>query len=120
MADFKAGRFNVSSRELGDVMDDSPILDAYMAALSEKIIKKAIAIYYASEVKGYQHPSWTTPPKYVRSFHHRRFGSKWQIWNDDPNGIWVEFGAHSGDNHDVPIMRYRPMGRALDASRDLI
>ena len=113
MGDFRAGKFDISRRELQEIVDDSPEFDAWAEKKLSEIEATAIAIFQAEEVKGPQHESWTTPPKYIESFERRRFGNRWRLYNTDPNGIWVEFGAHSGEHHDIPILRYRPLGRAI-------
>lgn len=112
MAKMKGLKIHVSSRDEEELLSD-PRLDAMMIAVCEELEAKAISIFLAMEVKGPHRLSNTSPPFYIESFEPRRFGNKWRLYNTDPNGFWVEFGAHSGEHHTTPILKYRPLGRAL-------
>lgn len=78
---------------------------------ADKLIEKARFIY----LRRAKHPN-TVAPFYASSFSKKMTQLKkmkgWRVSNTDPTWIWIEFGAHAGGR--TPILKYRPMGRAID------
>lgn|SRR5678816_2033328 len=106
---------------LGKVSAKDPRLSTYMSAISSELIIRSRANFLLSQ-KSFNEwrTSETTPPKYIASFKKikRRTAIRlgrprfiWRVLNDDPSGVWVEYGAHAGGK--TPVLGYRPMTRAL-------
>lgn len=81
----------------------------------ERIKSHAIAIFMAHV----RHTHGVTPPPYASAFKIRRVAYKahaaWRLYNDDPAAFWVEYGAYLHHETHPRILRYRPLGRAIDA-----
>lgn len=112
---------NLSMAKIQKIVDTSRELDQMVRDKAEDIIEAAKQVFEMKEIHTNEDRlSSTTPPKWMSSFKLRRIrriaGPAWQAVNTDPGAIWVEFGANAGGK--VQILRYRPLGTALDMVGD--
>lgn len=97
------------------ILETSPQAELLLRRVCEKILANAVAIFEFHNRKDNEwRVSQVTPPKYVSSFKIERAQSRlsMRVVNTDPGWNWVEYGTHAGGK--TFIMRYRPLGRALD------
>jgi hypothetical protein len=91
----------------------TPMYYAYARRVAEEIVEAAKNVYRMKEVRGNEHRrSATSPPRYLESFQIERVGRRMVVKNVDPGAMWVEFGSHAGGK--TLVLKYRPMGTALD------
>ena len=109
------GLYNLKINEqaLVGVATNSPRYDAYVATIGAKYIEEAKAIFRRRRKTSQRNRSETSPPAYIESFFVRKVGKDWWFGNSDPGALWVEFGAHAGGK--TFVLKYRPLGLALDA-----
>lgn len=113
-----AVKFVIFPGAIAGICDRSPELDKMLRMRCLDIIREAKLIFRIQERHDNEwRTSETTPPKYLESFKIRRIrrklrtGPAYAAVNSDPGAIWVEFGAHAGG--ETPVLKYRPLGRAL-------
>lgn len=109
-------RVDVDRRDLKNLADRSPVLDAMLREHAQEIMNKAKAVFRSRQIASNEwRRSETTPPKYLQSFHIERIrdinGFSWIVVNDDPAAAWVEWGAHAGGR--TAVLGYRPLRTAL-------
>lgn len=110
-------RITINQQALEQVARDSAQLQALTKRKAEQVCDVARDIFNASQRGDNElRTSETTPPKYVFSFQvvfvPTPVGWRWEARNDDPGAVFVEYGAHAGG--ETAVLRYRPLGRALD------
>lgn len=98
-----------------EILARSPEAERYAYRIARRIKDDAMAIF---EIHNRKDNEWrvskVTPPKYISSFRMEwhRSTLTYRVSNVDPGWKWVEYGAHAGGK--TFILRYRPLGRALD------
>lgn len=99
------------------IINTDPRVSELCRLRAEEIIEAAKGVFIQrSRWDNEFDTSETTPPKYLESFNLRKVRKAasfaWRVVNEDPGGLWVEYGAHAGGK--TFVLRYRPMGRGLD------
>jgi hypothetical protein len=107
----------VNPIKLRRVIETDKRYQAYSFRVASRIKAAAISVFNVRQRKDNEwRLSNTTPPKYIASFRieWHRVMLRHYVINDDPGWHWVEYGTHPGGNPNNFVMRYRPLGRALD------
>jgi hypothetical protein len=116
MFDLDAPVMNIDQSAVRRALDN-PKTDAIIYAKTVMMRDIAIAVFISQD-KFTKHG--VTPPPYLASFRIRKVMNRWRLENIDPAAFWVEFGAYYKDASGHPmILRYRPLGRAMDAMEGL-
>lgn len=97
-------------------VNSSTDLDQLLSRTAHRIVEAAKADFLRQNRGDNElRTSETTPPKYMASFYVEKFKTgEWRAGNKDPAWKMVEFGAHAGGNPNNFVLRYRPLGHALD------
>lgn len=112
-----ASKMVIYPAALQKIIETDPRCSEFVKHKAQMIVDAAKAVFNAQQRHdNEERTSENTPPKYIESFFLRKVrrpkGFSWQAVNGDPGWHFVEYGAHAGGQ--TFVLRYRPLGRALD------
>ena len=109
-------QINIDSNQVRRLALNSQRLDEKLRATSERVVAAAEADFTRQNRGDNElRTSETTPPKYIGSFYVEKIeDGEYHAGNSDPAWNLVEYGSHPGGNPRNFVLRYRPLGHALD------